>query len=785
MVVAGAAYSCALLTDGTVECWGNNDHGRLGNGTTTRSLLPVPVTGITTATAISSGNDHTCVLLVGGTIDCWGGNQAGRLVGTTADRLAPIAVSGITGATAISAGGAHTCAVLGDGTIVCWGNNQFGQLGQPEYSTISSLVPGPYQESRLPPQSPLADCETCALLADGTIDCWGSNARGQLGNGTTTDSLAPVAVSGITDATELSAGDVTNCALVGASVECWGYGEDGELGNEPIPPGGIPPDDGSTPVYVLGFASPPDAPTGALAVPADASVMVAWIAPDSDGGTPITGYTVLSTPDGKTCTTAGAVFCTVSGLTNGTAYRFTVTATNSVNTGPASATSNSATPATSPAAPTGVSAVADIASAEVSWSAPGTDGGMPITGYTAMSSPEDKTCTTTGPLSCTVFGLTNGTSYTFTVTATNAVDTGPASLASDPVIPMAIAPAAPTGVAAIPEPSSAQVSWVAPGSDGGSPITRYTVTSSPDGKTCITSGTLSCAVSGLTDGTGYTFTVTATNAVDTGPPSVASASVTPLAGATYVSLSPTRLLDTRFANGLTGPFLSGTARTFQVTGRGGVSGDAVAVTGNLTVTGETSGGYVELGPVATNSPTSSSLNFPKGDTRGNSVTVGLSDLGSLSATFIGTHGATTALIFDVTGYFAPGPTGATYVSLSPTRLLDTRFANGLTGPFLSGTARTFQVTGRGGVSGDAVAVTGNLTVTGETSGGYVELGPVATNSPTSSSLNFPKGDTRGNSVTVGLSNSGSLSATFIGTHGATTTVINHAAGFRLTRWRAR
>ena len=94
--------------------------------------------------------------------------------------------------------------------------------------------------------------------------------------------------------------------------------------------------------------------------------------------------------------------------------------------------------------------------------------------------------------------------------------------------------------------------------------------------------------------------------------------------------------------------------------------------------------------------------------------------------------------------------GATYHAISPTRLLDTRAGNGLSGTFKSRTARTFQVTGRGGIPAGATAVTGNLTVTGQTQAGYLFVGPVATNSPSSSTLNFPKGDNRANGVTVAL-----------------------------------
>ena len=248
-------------------------------------------------------------------------------------------------------------------------------------------------------------------------------------------------------------------------------------------------------------------------------------------------------------------------------------------------------------------------------------------------------------------------------------------------------------------------------------------------------------------------------------------------GATYVALTPTRLLDTRSGNALSGAFTNRVARTFKVTGRGGVPTDAIAVTGNLTVTRQTAAGYVYLGPNATNSPTSSTLNFPSGDTRANGVTVALSSTGTLSATYVAKTGATTQLVFDVTGYFVAGTSGATYVALTPTRLLDTRSGNALSGAFTNRVARTFKVTGRGGVPTDAIAVTGNLTVTRQTAAGYVYLGPNATNSPTSSTLNFPSGDTRANGVTVALSSTGTLSATYVAKTGATTQLVFDVTGY--------
>jgi hypothetical protein len=223
-----------------------------------------------------------------------------------------------------------------------------------------------------------------------------------------------------------------------------------------------------------------------------------------------------------------------------------------------------------------------------------------------------------------------------------------------------LAPTAPTAVAAVAGIGLAQVAWTAPGDNGGSAITGYTVTSAPDAKTCTwTTGPLSCSVTGLTAGTPYTFTVTATNVAGTGPASDPSAPVTPYSGATYVPVTPVRLLDTRSGNGLAGAFTAGHHRTFQVTGRGGpsnVPADAVAVTGNLTVTRQTSGGYVALGPDATDTPSTSTINFPTGENRPNGVTVQLGAGGTLSAVYIAGTGATTALLFDVTGYFVPDAT---------------------------------------------------------------------------------------------------------------------------------
>ena len=183
----------------------------------------------------------------------------------------------------------------------------------------------------------------------------------------------------------------------------------------------------------------PDAPTIGTATLGNAQATVSFTAPSSDGGSAITSYTATSNPGGITGTLsqAGSGDIIVSGLTNGTAYTFAVTATNAIDTSLASAVSNSLVPATIPDAPTIGTAVAGNQQATVLFTAPSSNGGSAITSYTATSSPDGITGTISqsGSGSITVSGLTNDTAYTFTVTATNAIGTSAASDASNSVIP--------------------------------------------------------------------------------------------------------------------------------------------------------------------------------------------------------------------------------------------------------------------------------------------------------------------------------------------------------------
>ena len=239
----------------------------------------------------------------------------------------------------------------------------------------------------------------------------------------------------------------------------------------------------------------------------------------------------MTSNGGQTCTTTGATTCTVSGLTNGTSYTFTVTATNSAGTGPVSVPSAAIIPASTPGAPTGVTAsnVSGIAfgsapEAQVSWTAPVSTGGSPITSYTVTSS-GGQTCSTANGSTTTCFfeGLTAGTAYTFTVAATNAIGTGPSSapatctLSTVPDAPSSVTGTVVPGVTYNTNPQTT-VSWSAP-NNGGATITGYTVSAWPVGSsetspatpvsTCATATTSCTIASGMTAGTAYTFTVTA------------------------------------------------------------------------------------------------------------------------------------------------------------------------------------------------------------------------------------------------------------------------------------
>lgn len=233
-IAAGYDHTCALTNEGGVKCWGYNDYGQLGDGTTTMSKTPVDVVGLSSGViAITAGNDHTCALTTAGGTKCWGSNFSGRLGdGTSTHRNMPVDVVGlISGVSAIIAGNGHTCALMVSGGGKCWGNNHYGQLGDGTKSTHYTPVDVEGLEGALTGIAIGYDY-TCALAAEGGVKCWGRNFYGQFGNGTTMDSSIPVDVSGLHRNTlAVATGQVHACALVGEGVpKCWGWDSQGQLG---------------------------------------------------------------------------------------------------------------------------------------------------------------------------------------------------------------------------------------------------------------------------------------------------------------------------------------------------------------------------------------------------------------------------------------------------------------------------------------------------------------------------------------------------------------------------
>jgi hypothetical protein len=328
----------------------------------------------------------------------------------------------------------------------------------------------------------------------------------------------------------------------------------------------------------------PGAPAVGTATAGNTQATVTFTAPASNGGSSIIDYTVTAN-DGKTATGTTSPI-TITGLINGAAYTFTVTARNSAGSSPASAASNRVTPSvttTIPGAPAIGSATTGNAQATVSFTAPAADGGSSIIDYTVTAN-DGKTATgTTSPI--TVTGLTNGTAYTFTVTARNSSGPSLASAASNSVTPVTV-PGAPTIGTATAGNAQATVSFTAPASNGGSVILDYTVTY--DGKT-VTGTASPITVTGLTNGSSYTFTVTARNSAGSSVPSVASNSVTP-AGLTDQIITfgtkPTVVVGGTGTVTATGG-ASGNPVTFSTTTSSACS--VTTVNGVTTVTGITAG----------------------------------------------------------------------------------------------------------------------------------------------------------------------------------------------------
>lgn len=509
----GFFSSCAVLADTSVVCWGMNDHGQLGDGTTKGSSTPVRVKGVggtgtlSGVRSVSVGHRSACALLTSGGVVCWGYNDHGQLGdGSLQSSSVPVAVNDTTGinnlsgATQLSVGFDEGCVVLSDASVQCWGINSYGELGNQttKESALPVVVAG-VSTSTLSNvvQVAVGYFSVCALLSDQSVVCWGENGYGQLGNNSTSPSSRPVAVVGVggsgtlSNVKDIAADGKTACAVVGTNVACWGNGTQGELGNGTT-------SSSLTPVLAFGVTG-----SGTLA-----------------------GATQVDTSfDGTTCALLDITQVRCWGE-------------NGVGEIGRSGASNTTVPAASrgvlgvsllilaasPQAPN-VEATPGDESAQVDVSV-GFDGGSPITSYSVTA--VDKTNASRGgqhvtwsTSPATVNGLTNGDTYVFDVTAINDLGTSPVGT-SNSVIP-AGKPGAATSVTAVRHNGGLVVRFAAARPNGRA-VSNYEVTvvdlDNNAVPNVIADGVSSPVnVPSVTQGDRLQVTIVATNSVGDGPAS--------------------------------------------------------------------------------------------------------------------------------------------------------------------------------------------------------------------------------------------------------------------------
>ena len=234
LIASGGQQTCAVTTAGALKCWGGNEAGQLGDGTNLPRTTPIDVTGLGSGVAVVvAGSGHTCALTTAGALKCWGGNAEGRIGdGTTTTRTTPVHVTGLgSGVVAVDAGG-HTCAATTMGALKCWGMNSLGQLGDGTTTSRTTPVDVTDMDSEIASVA-VGDGHTCALATTGALKCWGYNAEGRIGDGTTTNRTTPVEVTGLgSGVLAVDVGGAHTCAVTTAgAVKCWGSNLYGQLGD--------------------------------------------------------------------------------------------------------------------------------------------------------------------------------------------------------------------------------------------------------------------------------------------------------------------------------------------------------------------------------------------------------------------------------------------------------------------------------------------------------------------------------------------------------------------------
>ena len=232
ITVGNGTFACGVSSAGPVWCWGKNNLGQLGDGTTTDRATPSTVLGGIAMNVVAAGYDHACGLTASGLPLCWGSDSDGQLGNGAGvqNQTVPSAVAGGLGFRAITAGGFHSCALSATGSAFCWGLNTSGQLG--DGTTTSRDVPASVAGGLVFTRIDGGSGHTCGITTSGALYCWGANTNGQLGNGSLVSSSTPTLVSGGRTWVDVTLGVRNSCGVTSDGRSwCWGWNGSGQLGD--------------------------------------------------------------------------------------------------------------------------------------------------------------------------------------------------------------------------------------------------------------------------------------------------------------------------------------------------------------------------------------------------------------------------------------------------------------------------------------------------------------------------------------------------------------------------
>ena len=724
---ARTAVAAASSTQSVPYAMGSNSSGQLGDGTTNDASTAVKMSAPVTFTDVAAGGLHAVALGTDGKVYAWGSNTWGQLGdGTTTDSATPVVVHtpGGVAFTSVSAGTNQSYALSSTGVLYAWGLNTFGQLGNGTNTSSSTPVTVSAPAGVTFSAVSAGGLQTLALGTNHTVYAWGSNSFGQLGDGTTTNRNAPVAVTIPGGATAVAAGGSHSLALASdGNVFAWGQGSSGQLGQGETKP---PLDSSSVPLKV-------DAGAATLPFKAIAAGGLHSVALDAKGNVFTwgdnnlqqlgVGATAVCPDTSSSCSTvpvrpflptkqsfvsiAAGYGQTYALSSNGQLWdwgdnfygQLGIGKTGTMQPAPVHVTTQTGTNAaqivSGPASSfgfflTGKDQTITFPTLTKTYGTPPfipatASSGLPVTlsavGPPTVCKAEGPALAILSPGACSVTANQPGNNVW------NPAPTNKQTITVDKAA-LTITPDDKTSTVGTIPPLTYTLAPFVNGDTQANSTTGAASCSTPADKTSPAANyPINCAVGSLASGK-YTFTP--------GPPGTLTLLSLP---APYHPLTPFRLLDTRTpTGGHESPLGAGEHLDLQVTGVDGIPETATAVVLNVTATDPTQPSFLTVFPTDAAQPTASNLNFLPNQTVPNLVEVGISQgpatQGQVS---IYNDKGDTNVVADVEGYY--GPVGATqlYNPLSPVRILDTRNGTGATGPVRQGTPISVQVAGKGGV----------------------------------------------------------------------------------------